>query len=75
MSKKKKITIRYKNLNNKTRRGNYLYISAKGLPPRYYKAKQGVPDSTYIQYYLDKYEKKRKVKGIVLFVFLMQEKP
>ena len=60
-----KINIKIVNLNNKSRKGLYVYVKAKNKPSRYYKFnnKQGQIDATK-NYYIDKYIKKINKKNI-----------
>lgn len=54
--------IHLTNLNNKTRKGLYLYIKDNKKPARYYKTTTDQYIDPYIQYYKDKYTRK-KTKG------------
>jgi hypothetical protein len=61
IAKKTPVKINIVQLNNKSRKGLYLYVKAKGLPSRFYKfgSGQGQIDATK-QYYEDRYIKKKK---------------
>lgn len=61
--KQKERTERVVTLNNKSRRGQYLYIKEPYAKGRYYKLKEGEDQEVYKQYYTDKYKKGRKIKG------------
>ena len=58
----KKITVNIKNYNNKTRKGDYIYIKAPQKPPRTYKIK-GTPQEidAIITHYKNKYIQQKKL--------------
>jgi len=45
------IITQLKDMNNKSRKGLYIYAKSVGYPGRYYKYKPGIPESTYITRY------------------------
>lgn len=50
-------------LNNKSRKGTYIYVKTKGKPSRYYKYK-GIPIDIYHNYYEERYKKGKPTKNI-----------
>lgn len=50
--------IKLVELNNKSRKGTYIYVRSKGKPSRYYKYK-GIPIDIYQEHYIDKYISKK----------------
>lgn len=50
-------------LNNKSRKGIYLYIKEKGNKGAYYKLKEETPKEYYIERYEQTYKKQQKEKG------------
>lgn len=63
MSKKpEEYIIRTTEMNNKSRRGEYIYIKQRGKQGRYYKNVGGKIDA-YLEYYKDSTNKRRKPKG------------
>lgn len=58
----KNIKIRLVELNNKTRKGTYLYIKSDKTTGKYYKVKEGDKIDPIVEYYKDK-EIKKKPKG------------
>lgn len=59
------MNVRLNYLNNKSRKGYYVYIKEDGLPPRYYKYNENYTIDPYIEFYKDRYEKKRILKGTI----------
>lgn len=57
-----KMKIRITNLNNKSRKGTYVYIKAPGSRSAYYKLQEGTPIDAYTQYYKERYTKKKPIK-------------
>lgn len=60
MKKNQVLTIRPVELNNKSRKGLYIYIRKQGHRAKYFKARKDVPLDIYKQYYLDQAKKKTK---------------
>lgn len=50
-------------LDNKSRKGWYVYVKTPDKRPSYYKKRIDVPIDAYLQYHLDKNKKRRKIKG------------
>lgn len=57
------VDTRIVELDNKSRKGTYLYLKEKGTKGRYYKLKTGEPVEYIKRYYTDRYKKTRKLKG------------
>lgn len=64
MAKKQNVNIRLVNLNNKSRKGTYVYAKAKGQRGQYYKWDEDAVIDAYKQYYKDKYIAKKQ-KGTI----------
>lgn len=60
--KKEKIDIR--DLNNKSRKGRYVYIKIGNNRGSYYKYDENIPIDAYVNYYKDKYIKKVKTTSV-----------
>jgi hypothetical protein len=60
------VNVKILQLNNKSRKGTYVYIKGeKKQPSRYYKFDDDTPIDAYVEFYKDRYTKQRKVKGTV----------
>lgn len=49
---KDKVTVKKKVMNNKSRKGNYIYVKVEGQRGGYYKEKKGLEDQDYVNAYL-----------------------
>lgn len=71
MPKREEINVRFAELNNKSRKGEYIYLKFKGKPSRSYKYK-GEPLDIFVNYYKKRYVDNRpigsfkKYKGYIL---------
>ena len=62
------VNIEFRELNNKSRKGTYIYIKEKNKRGVYLKYVTGSPIDAYRQYYVDRYVKKKKQVSIKKYV-------
>ena len=59
------VNIKILQLNNKSRKGTYVYIKLPKVKGSYYKFDENVPIDAYVEYYKDRNNTRRKVKGTI----------
>jgi hypothetical protein len=59
------VNVKILQLNNKSRKGTYVYVKLPKAKGSYYKFDENVPIDAYVEYYKDRNNTRRKVKGTI----------